>query len=288
MTSIPPAAPAVGADTGFVDLHAHSTASDGSRSPADVVREAKRIGLAALALTDHDTVGGVAEATAAGVELGVRIVAGIELSAVEGETETHILGLHLREIHEIETNLIELRGMRRTRAERMVARLNELGVRIELPSVLDQAAGGAIGRPHVARALVAEGWATDLRDAFDRYLGNGKAAYIPKDRLAARDAIAMIHRAGGIAVLAHPSHGGTRERIAAFVEEGLDGVEVRHPSHNSEDVARLAALVEHFKLVPSGGSDWHGASEGPRMLGMMRVPIAWLARQDERIAARVA
>lgn len=288
MTSIAPGAPPSGADTGFVDLHAHSTASDGSRAPAEVVREAKRVGLAALALTDHDTVAGIAEATATGAELGVRVVAGIELSAVEGDTETHILGLHLSDLHEMENTLVGLREMRRTRAQRMVARLNELGVRIELPSVLEQAAGGAIGRPHVARALVAEGWATDLRDAFDRYLGNGKPAYIPKDRLAARDAIAIIHRAGGIAVLAHPAHGGTLDRIAAFVEEGIDGVEVRHPSHSSEDVARLGALVEHFKLVPSGGSDWHGASEGPRTLGMMRVPAAWLARQDERIAARVA
>lgn len=252
------------------------------------MREAKRIGLAALALTDHDTVAGVAEAVTVGVELGVRIVAGIELSAVEGDTETHILGLHLTDVREMEKSLIELRDMRRSRAMRMVARLNELGVRIEFPSVLEQAGDGAIGRPHVARALVAEGWATDLRDAFDRYLGNGKPAYIAKDRLTARDAIALIHRAGGIAVLAHPAHGGTRDRIAAFVEEGIDGVEVRHPSHTADDVARLGALVEHFSLVPSGGSDWHGAADGPRTLGMMRVPAAWLARQDERVAARVA
>lgn len=288
MTSPTPDAPPTGAGTDFVDLHSHSTASDGSRAPADVVREAKRIGLSALALTDHDTVAGVAEAAATGTELGVRVVAGIELSAVERDTETHILGLHLADLHEMEARLVQLREMRRGRAERMVVRLNELGVRVEFAAVLDQAGDAAIGRPHVARALVAEGWATDLRDAFDRYLGNGKPAFIPKDRLSARDAIAIIHRAGGIAVLAHPAHGGTRDRIAAFVDEGLDGVEVRHPSHSSEDVARLGALVEHFRLVPSGGSDWHGASEGARTLGMMRVPAEWLARQDQRVAARVA
>jgi hypothetical protein len=272
----------------FVDLHAHSTASDGSRAPADVVREAKRIGLAAIALTDHDTVAGIAEAAAAAEELGLRVVPGVELSAVEGDVETHILGLHLSDTRELEAQLIALRDMRRTRAERMVERLNELGVRIDFAAVLEQAAGGAIGRPHVARAMIAEGWAVDFRDAFERYLGNGRPAYVTKERLAVSEATALIHRAGGLAILAHPSHSGTRERIAAFVEQGMDGVEVRHPSHSAEDTARLAALVEHFSLVPSGGSDWHGSTDGPRTLGMMRVPADWLRRQDNRIRVRAA
>lgn len=272
----------------FVDLHTHSTASDGSRAPADVVREAKRVGLYAFALTDHDTLDGIAEATAMGLELGVRVVPGIELSAVEGDSETHILGLHLSDTRALETALVGLRDMRRARAARIVQRLNDLGVRIELTAVLEQAAGGAVGRPHVARAMIAEGWAVDFRDAFDRYLGNGRPAYVSKERLAVVDAIGLIHRAGGLAVLAHPSHTGTRERIAAFVAQGMDGVEVRHPSHSAEDTARLAALVEHFSLVPSGGSDWHGAAEGPRTLGMMRVPSDWLSRQENRVRVRAA
>ena len=279
-----------GIDVGgpFVDLHAHSTASDGSRAPADVVRSAQRVGLAAIALTDHDTVAGIAEAVATGIELGVRVVPGIELSAVEDEVETHILGLHLSDMRELEASLVALREMRRSRAERMVQRLNELGVRIEMAAVLEQAGGGAIGRPHVARAMIAEGWAVDFRDAFDRYLASGRPAYVPKDRLAAADAISLIHRAGGLAILAHPAQGGTRERVEAFVREGIDGIEVRHPSHSSEDTSRLAALVEHYSLVPSGGSDWHGAADGPRTLGMMRVPREWLERQDRRVRARAA
>lgn len=276
------------APSGFVDLHMHSTASDGSRRPADVVREAKRVGLVAVALTDHDTLDGIAVAVAAGSELGVRVVPGIELSAVEGDVETHILGLHLSDTRELESRLVALREMRRTRAERIVARLNELGVRIEFSTVLEQAAGGAIGRPHVARSMIAEGWAVDFRDAFERYLGNGKPAYVPKDRLAVVDAISLIQRTGGLAILAHPGAGGTRERIEAFVREGIDGVEVRHPGHSSEDIARLTALVEHFSLVPSGGSDWHGAADGPRTLGMMRVPQEWLGKQDGRVKARAA
>jgi 3',5'-nucleoside bisphosphate phosphatase len=272
----------------FVDLHAHSTASDGSRLPADVVREAKKAGLAAIALTDHDTIDGIAEAVSTGREIGVRVVPGVELSAVEGDVETHILGLHLSDTREMESRLVALREMRRSRAERIVKRLNELGVRIEFASVLEQSAGGAIGRPHVARAMIAEGWAVDFRDAFERYLGNGKPAYVGKERLAIVDAIGLIHRAGGLAILAHPAHGATRDRIAMFAQHGMDGVEVRHPSHSAEDIARIMALVEHFSLVPSGGSDWHGATDGPRTLGTMRVPAEWLSRQDRRVGVRAA
>ena len=270
----------------FVDLHTHSTASDGSRPAREVVRAARELGLTAIALTDHDTVAGLAEAGDEGRSLGVRVVAGVELSAVEGDGETHLLGLHLADVDRLDSRLRELRSMRLSRAERIVTRLNELGVKVTLEDVLTQSAGGAVGRPHIARALVNDGWATDLRDAFDRYLGNGRAAYVPKDRLPIEEAIAMIHDAGGIAVLAHPGASGTRARIEALVAHGLDGVEVRHPSHSHEDVVRLQALVDHFRLVPSGGSDWHGVPEGGRALGGMRIPYAWLERQDAFVSQR--
>lgn len=269
-----------------VDLHSHSTASDGSRAPADVLAAAHAAGLAAIALTDHDTVAGIEEAATAAGALGIRLVPGVELSAVEGTVETHLLGLHLSRPEEIEAGLAALREMRRERAERMVARLNELGVRITFEAVLEQAAGAAIGRPHVARAMVQEGWAKDLRDAFDRYLGNGRPAFVAKDHLSMADAIAMIHRAGGLAVMAHPGHAGTLARLEALAAQGMDGVEVLHPSHGAEDVARLRTVAEHLGLVPSGGSDWHGASEGARTLGAMHVPAEWLARQDALVAGR--
>ncbi len=270
----------------YIDLHTHSTASDGSRAPGDVVREAKRAGLDAIALTDHDTLAGLVEAEAVAAEVGIRLVRGVELSAVEGDIETHVLGLHLGAATELESELSLLRVMRHTRAERMVRRLNELGVRIEFQAVLEQAAGGAVGRPHVARAMVAEGWAVDFRDAFDRYLGNGRPAFVAKEKLPLMRAIAMIHGAGGIAVLAHPANGGTRERLVRMIEEGLDGVEVLHPSHATEDVSRLDKLAGQLDLVRSGGSDWHGSADGPRTLGSMRVPAGWLTQQEERRLAR--
>jgi 3',5'-nucleoside bisphosphate phosphatase len=268
----------------FVDLHTHSTASDGARTPRDVVIAARAAGLSAFALTDHDTIAGLPDARATGAEIGIRVVNGVELSAVEGPLETHILGLHLSDESELERRLVLLREMRVSRAVRIVERLNTLGVPVTFDAVLQQAAGGAVGRPHVARAIIAGGWVSDLREAFDRYLGNGKAAFVPKDHLAIAEAIGLIHRAGGVAVLAHPGQLGTRERIAPLVSLGLDGVEVLHPSHSWDDSQRLDALATEFDLVRSGGSDWHGAPDGSRTLGMMRVPSQWLTDQEARVA----
>jgi len=269
-----------------VDLHAHSTASDGSKSPAAVVAAAKAAGLSAIALTDHDTMDGVAEAVAASATYGIRVVPGVELSAIDDQREVHLLGLHIQRPSAIEESLQTFRDHRQSRAIQIVAKLNELGVLISFEDVLARAGDAAIGRPHLARVLIDGGWARDSRDAFDRYLGAGRPAYVAKHRLSVGDAIALVHAGGGLAVVAHPGPEGRRETIERFVALGLDGVEVRHPGHTQEDTNRLAALAEFFGLVPSGGSDWHGAVEGPRVLGVMRVPVSWLEQQDTRVEAR--
>jgi 3',5'-nucleoside bisphosphate phosphatase len=275
----------------FVDLHMHSTASDGSRAPKDVVAAAAAARLAAIALTDHDTLAGLAEAAAAGAAAGVRVIDGIELSAVEGERaehETHVLGLHVTRKSELDERLVAIREMRVTRAERMVHRLNELGVPVTMEAVLKESAGGAVGRPHVARALVAGGWAADTKSAFERFIGAGRPAFIGKDRLSIADAIGLIHRAGGLAILAHPGAGLSRSRVAELAGDGLDGLEILHPSHTWDEAQRLDALATEFKLLRSGGSDWHGAADGARTIGMMRVPSAWLEEQDARVAANAS
>jgi len=277
-----------GPATTFVDLHAHSTASDGSKAPSALVAAAKAAGLAAIALTDHDTMAGVPEASDAGRELGLRVVPGVELSAIDNDREFHLLGLHIQQPGALDDALRTFRESRQTRAQQIVAKLNALGVPVTFDDVLAQASGAAIGRPHLARVLIERGWARDSRDAFDRYLGSGRPAYVAKHKLSVGDAIALVHAGGGIAVLAHPGAEGRRELIERFVVLGLDGVEVRHPGHTAEDVSRIGALAAFFGLVPSGGSDWHGATEGPRVLGIMRVPLAWLEQQDARVAARRA
>lgn len=270
-----------------VDLHMHSTASDGARSPEDVAAAAHAAGLAAIALTDHDTVAGVGAARIAGARLGLRVITGVELSAEDESREIHILGLHLERLELIEVAMTEFRATRIDRARRMVEELNRLGVPVTVESVFAQAGGGAVGRPHVARAVVAGGWASDHREVFDRWLGNGRPANVPKQRLDVSQAIRLIHDAGGLAIVAHPGVDCNRTRIERLVGLGLDGLEVRHPSHSADEVRRLGAMVEHFHLVPSGGSDWHGAPDGPRTIGCMQVPWDVLERQDARLAARV-
>ena len=271
-----------------VDLHAHSTASDGAKSPADAIAAAHAAGLAAFALTDHDTLGGVPEAQAAADAVGLRLVPGVELSVHQGEVEVHILGLHIRDVSAMQSQLEIYRDRRVTRAEAIVERLGTLGVPLEMSAVLTAADGGAVGRPHVARALIAGGYVKDNREAFDRYLAAGRPAYVDKERLEVAEGIALIHAAGGIAVMAHPAGDGRRERIEPLVALGLDGLEVRHPSHSSEDAKRIKALADFFDLVPSGGSDWHGAMQGGRVLGALNVPFEWLEAQDARVARRRA
>jgi hypothetical protein len=272
----------------FVDLHTHSTASDGALPPEAVVAAARAAGLAAIALTDHDTVGGVEAAVLEGERLGVRVVRGTELSAHYGDDEIHLLGLHIDHVHVIADELARFRDDRVRRAERMVEKLGQLRIPLTMDAVLAQAAGGAVGRPHVARALVAGGFVSDQREAFDRYLGFGRPAYVAKPKLVAADAIALIHAAGGIAVWAHPGGDGRRDRVERLASWGLDGLEVRHPGHTPDDQQRIAALAAQFGLVESGGSDWHGQTEGWRVLGVMQVPAAVLDRQDARVAARRA
>lgn len=269
----------------FVDLHTHSTASDGVLSPERVIEAAERCGLAAIALTDHDTINGIPAARAAAGSSGLRVIAGVELSAFQDDQEIHLLALHLSRLDRLEKRLGELRTLRHARAAQIVEKLNSLGVELSLDEVLRQSNGGAVGRPHVARAMIARGFANDFRDAFARFLGNGGSAFVPKAKLSIEDAIRIAHEAGGLAILAHPGDGGRRERLEPMVAAGLDGVEVKHPSHSSEDVKRLQALADFFGLVQSGGSDWHGATDGPRRLGNMNVPVEWLEKQDEKVAA---
>lgn len=272
----------------FVDLQVHSTASDGALAPAAVVEAAVAAGLHAIALTDHDSVDGVDEAAAAGEALGVRIVPGVELSTWFDDDELHLLGLHLSNREAMREALAEFREQRVERAERIVALLNGHGIPVTMDAVRQEAADGAFGRPHIARAMLAGGWVREFREAFDKWIGWGRPAYVGKDKFDVADAIALVHRAGGLAVWAHPGEAATPARIAKLAAAGLDCVEVLHPSHPPYLVQRLVEYTEKAGLLPSGGSDWHGTSEGPRKLGGQLVPKVWLDWQDAKLAERAS
>ena len=272
----------------FVDLQVHSTASDGALSPTRVVEAARDAKLYAIALTDHDTVDGVAEATAAGAEFGVRLIAGVELSSHFDDDELHLLGLHLSNQDAMRSALRGLQAGRVERAVRIVEVLNKHSIPVTMDAVLAEADKGAVGRPHVARAMVAGGWVRDFREAFDRWIGFGRPAYMAKERFDVADAIALVHQAGGLAVWAHPGESATPTRILRLADMGLDAVEVLHPSHPPSLSQRLFDNTEKAGLLPSGGSDWHGTHDGPRRLGGQLVPKIWLDWQDARVADRAA
>ncbi|MFN5582961.1 PHP domain-containing protein [Gemmatimonas sp.] len=276
------------APAAFVDLQVHTTASDGALAPAAVVEAAAAAQLYAIAITDHDTVDGLAEAAEAGARLGVRIVPGVELSSHFEDEELHLLGLHLANRDAMRDALADLQEQRVVRAQRIVETLNAHGIPVTMDAVLREAGDGAVGRPHIARAMLAGGWVREFREAFDKWIGWGRPAYMAKDRFDVADAIALVHKAGGLAVWAHPGELATPARIDRLAKLGLDAVEVLHPSHPPYLVQRLVDHTEKAGLLPSGGSDWHGTQEGPRKLGGQLVPKVWLDWQDERLAARAA
>jgi 3',5'-nucleoside bisphosphate phosphatase len=251
------------------------------------------VNLAAIALTDHDTTDGVAEATHEAGKLGVRIIPGCEFSVRAPWGELHVLALFLPiESEQLQTFLRNTRDARRRRGEQIVAKLQRLGVAIELEDVQAQlvgnggAAGVALGRPHVARALVDCGACEDVTDAFRRYLGRGRAAYVEKPLPALSDVTALVHAVGGLTVAAHLGDHGTEGQVRMFQDQGLDCLEVRHPSHPPAVEQRLMRLAERLGLGISGGSDWHGESEygdAHAPLGSMKVPDAWLIQLERRL-----
>ena len=277
-----------------VDLHLHSTASDGHLAPEAVVQRAAAAGLSAMALTDHDTIAGVPAAVQAGERLGVRVIGGCEFSVGAPWGEMHLLGYFLPgESEELDDFLVRCRADRIRRAQEMVRLLQDMGVTIGFDDVLAAAAGGALGRPHVARAIVRSGAATDIHQAFDHYLGRGRPAYVDKVLPSLREVADLVHSVGGVVSAAHLKDRATRAVLDRFREDGLDAVEVRHPSHSPDQRARLTGLANALRLGRSGGSDWHGdalTDTDHATIGSQQVPAEWLdllaARRQAHISAK--
>jgi hypothetical protein len=239
-----------------IDLHAHSTRSDGVLAPGDLVRRAAARGVRRLALTDHDTLAGLDEAHEAGADYGVGVVDGIEVSAWHSQ-EVHILGYFVRRDDGRLSEVVERqRRNRLARVQTIADRLARLGMDIDVDAVLASAHGN-VGRPHIARALVDAGHVPSFDAAFDRLLGKGAAAYVPASRLTASHAVRVIHEAGGAAVLAHPGVEKIDPELPALVEAGLDGLEVDHPAHDEGTAAKYVAMARRLGLVTTGGSDFH-------------------------------
>lgn len=242
-----------------------------------------------MALTDHDTIAGVAEAQAAGERSGVRVIGGCEFSCAAPWGEMHVLGYFLpARSSALDAFLAGARADRVRRARAMVDKLRRLGLELSFDDVLGASAGGALGRPHVARALVSRGVVPDVSEAFDRYLGRGRPGFVDKVLPAFRDVASIVHSCGGLVSAAHLKDRASRSVLERFRGEGLDALEVRHPSHSPDVRDRLEQLARELGLLQTGGSDWHGESETEDQhgsIGSQKVPAAWLDALEERLAA---
>lgn len=250
------------------DLHTHTQASDGMNPPAENVRLAMEKGLSGLAITDHDTVAGIAEAQRAGAELGLAVVPGIEISTRAGGKDIHVLGYFLNDKDErLLERLARLRSVRAERNELIIAKLQQLDIPITLQEVKEGLSrplrpDESLGRPHIADTLVRKGFAADMRDAFDRYLAEGKPGYASLPRISPEEAMEWIREAGGAPVLAHPGLYGDDGLVRAIVERGKPaGMEVFHSDHGPEEERRYMAMAEQYRLIATGGSDYHGVRQ---------------------------
>lgn len=266
------------------DLHTHTKASDGTCDPAENVRLAKEAGLIAVAITDHDTVGGVAAAMEAAAGSGVEVIPGVEVSSVGRGQDIHVLGYFVPyEDAAFQEKLVGLRETRHQRNQLLIARLQELGIPITLENVYRRKQGTDknIGRPHIAEELIELGVVSSIDEAFAKYLGKGGAAYVNPPRIAPQEAITLIKEAGGAAVLAHPGLYDDDELVQELIVFGLDGIEVNHPDNDAGQRERYTAWANEHGLVMTGGSDFHGwRGEEPfhAMLGSHTAPLEAVER----------
>jgi hypothetical protein len=278
-------------DTGHaIDLHTHSLRSDGAFEPAEVVRRAAAGGVGVLALSDHDTLGGVAEAEAAGREIGVRVIPATELNTESEWGDVHVLGYFLDPADaELEKRLRWLRENRGRRIELMVERLNELGHAVSLERVRQIAQGGALGRPHLAQALFEAGHVASYDEAFTTLISKDAPAYVSRVGLTPLEAVALVRAHGGVPSLAHPRTALDLEaRLPLLVQAGLGGIECYYVSkdpgihHGPAETAHFLALAQRYDLVPTGGSDFHGRGEHGAPLGGVPVPPETIAGIEAR------
>lgn len=253
--------------TTYADLHTHTTASDGVCTPSENVRLAHTAGLAAIAITDHDTVSGIEEARLVGERIGIEVVPGVEISTVDQGIDVHILGYYIDHQDAIfKQRLSQLRDTRNHRNDLIISRLNELGIRITMKEVIEhlteqKTEDQTIGRPHIAHVLVARGIVGTVAEAFELYLGTSGAAYVNPPRITPIEAIRWIREAGGKAVLAHPGLYNNEDMVKEIIQHGIDGIEAYHSDHSEDQQTYYDELGQSHGLIITAGSDFHGTKD---------------------------
>ena len=258
----------------MIDLHAHTTASDGTMSPDDLVILAKKHGIEAIAITDHDTVEGIPEALAAGEREGIEVIPGLELSVEHNPGSMHILGLFIdHENEQLNESLREIQASRATRNPKIIEKLNEFGLNVSMEEVEKISGGGQLGRPHIAAALIKKGYVRTVQEAFDKYLKKGASAYFERQRLTREETVDMIHGAGGLVIIAHPGTLGVNgQQLDSLLQKlkdvGFDGIEVFYNNHSQVEEDRLMQAADKFGFLISGGTDFHGENKPAIKIGV--------------------
>jgi len=267
----------------FADLHLHTRFSDGTYGPEELAERAAEHGLKAVALTDHDTMEGCAQAAVACQARGIEFIPASELTAELKDVELHLIGYFLDASNErLQKELARFQHVRQRRIHEMAERLRNIGVPLQAETVFRLANCRAPGRPHVARALVQQRLVDSLDEAFERFLKKGKPAWVPKFKMSALQAIELIHEAGGLAVMAHPGLNRTDDVIPGLVKAGMDGIECFHTKHSTQMTEHYLEIAEKYGLLVTGGSDCHGDSKGKPLIGTIRVPYEYVQRLKDR------
>jgi len=273
----------------FADLHLHTRFSDGTWNPEELAQKAREYDLAAISLTDHDTLEGCPATAEACKGMGVEFIPGTELTAEQQGHEIHILAycINIQDALLL-SEMRKFQAVRQNRVREMVARLNDLRVPLKAEAVFALANCQAPGRPHVARALVQAGLCGSLDEAFERFLKKNRPAFVPKFKMSAADAIALIHQAGGVAVMAHPGLNRADEVIPGMVEAGLDGIECFHTKHSTVTSGHYLQMADRFGLLVTGGSDCHGMTKGAPLIGTVKIPYHHVEKLKLKAAQRKA
>jgi len=267
----------------FADLHLHTHFSDGTYSPEELAGHARRFGLAAVALTDHDSIEGCARMATACSQLNLEFITGTELTAEHEGAELHLLGYSLDTLHpRLLRELARFQSVRQDRIREMVARLNHLHVPLQPEAVFALANCRSPGRPHVARALVQAGFCGTLDEAFERYLKKHRPAWVPKCKMSAAEAIQLVHEAGGVVIMAHPGLNHNDSLIPKMADAGIDGLECFHSKHSLAAREHYLGLARKHNLLVTGGSDCHGMNKGRPLIGSIHLPYEHVARLRER------
>lgn len=276
----------------MIDLHMHTTASDGQSTPERLARQLAKAGIAVAAVTDHDTTAAIAEVRSHGARLGVRVIAGIEITAVQASEDVHMLGYGFDPDNAALVTFLDAQRVdRRRRLEEMHARLVSLGMPVDIEAHLSAASeksGKALGRPLLAAALVSGGYVVSIAEAFEKFLGSGGPAYIPRRGASPAEVVALLHGAGGIVSVAHPGKLKSDALIESLADQGLDAIEVHHPDHDVIATGRYRARAAALGLLVTGGSDFHGRESGRvNAMGQVTLPREDFAHLEEKMA-RVA